>query len=69
MEKEVGGGFRVRNTCIPVADSCHVWQNQYNIAKKKKKKEKKYKNMGKLETFKHCWCFMFGNLDMHSGDI
>ena len=22
MEREVGGGFRIGNTCIPVADSC-----------------------------------------------
>ena len=47
--------------------SCMAKLIQY--CKVKKKKEKKYKNMGKLETFKHCWCFMFGNLDMHSGDI
>ena len=30
-----GGGRGVQdgNTCIPVADSCYVWQNQYNIVK------------------------------------
>ena len=31
MRREVGGGFRMRNTCIPTADSVDVWQNQYNI--------------------------------------
>ena len=30
-----GGGRGVQdgNTCIPVVDSCYVWQNQYNIVK------------------------------------
>ena len=23
MEREVGGGFRMGNTCTPMADSCH----------------------------------------------
>ena len=31
--REVGGGFRMGNTCTPVADSDDVWQNQYNIVK------------------------------------
>ena len=30
---EEGGGFGMGNTCIPVADSFDVWQNQYNIVK------------------------------------
>ena len=29
--REVGGGFRIGNTCTPVVDSC--WQNQYDMAK------------------------------------
>ena len=32
-----GGGFRMGNTCIPVADSFDIWQNQYNIVKFKNK--------------------------------
>ena len=36
--REEGGGFRMGNTCIPVADSC--WQNQYNIVKLKNKIKK-----------------------------
>jgi len=28
--REVGGRFRMGNTCTPVVD---VWQNQYNIVK------------------------------------
>ena len=40
-----GGGFRMWNTCIPVADSFDIWQNQYNIVKFKNKiKLKKKKN-------------------------
>ena len=31
--REKGGGFRMGNTCIPVADSCDVRQNQYDIVK------------------------------------
>ena len=31
--REEGGGFRMGNTCIPVADYADVWQNQYNIVK------------------------------------
>jgi len=26
MEREVGGGFRMENTCTPMADSYNVWQ-------------------------------------------
>ena len=37
MRREEGGGFRMGNTCIPVADSCCIWQNQYNIVKLKNK--------------------------------
>ena len=32
-QKEVGGGFRMGNTCTPVADSCQKWQNQCSIVK------------------------------------
>ena len=31
MKREVGGGFRMGNTCTPMEDSSQVWQNQYNI--------------------------------------
>jgi len=31
--EEVGGGFRMGNTCTPVVDSCDVLQNQHNIVK------------------------------------
>ena len=31
--REVGGGFRMGNTCTPVAVHVDVWQNQYNIVK------------------------------------
>ena len=30
-----GGGFRMGNTCVPMADSFDIWQNQYNIVKLK----------------------------------
>ena len=33
MGREEGGGFRMGNTCIPVADSFDIWQNQNNIVK------------------------------------
>ena len=44
----------MRNTCIPVADSFHIWQNQYNIVKFKNKikflKNKKIKKKLKKEA-------------------
>ena len=41
MGREVGGGFRIGNTCTPVAQiHVDVWQNQYSIVKLKKKKNR-----------------------------
>ena len=37
MGREEGGGFRMGNTCIPVADSFRYLANQYNIVKFKNK--------------------------------
>ena len=37
MERKEGGGFRMGNTCIPVAINVDIWQNQYNIVKLKNK--------------------------------
>ena len=37
MGREEGGGFRMGNTCIPVADSFQYFANQYNIVKFKNK--------------------------------
>ena len=31
--REVGGGFRMRNTCIHMVDSCQCMANPYNIVK------------------------------------
>ena len=41
MKREVGGGFGMGNTCIPMAQ-VNVWQNHYNIVKQNKffKKER-----------------------------
>ena len=33
MGKEVGGGFRMGNTCTPWQIHVNVWQNHYNIVK------------------------------------
>ena len=33
MGMEVGGGFRMGNTCTPWQIHVDVWQNQYNIVK------------------------------------
>ena len=43
MGREVGGGFRIGNSCTPVVDSCQCMAKtiQYCKAKKKKKKKKK----------------------------
>ena len=50
MGREKGGGFRMGNTCIPVADSFRYLAKQYNIVKFKnkiKKKEKRKKERKK----------------------
>ena len=47
MGREVGGGFRMANTCTPVANSCQCMAKpiQYcKVKKKKKKKERKKRN-------------------------
>jgi len=34
MGRELRGGFRMRDTCIPIADSCQrMAKNPYNIVK------------------------------------
>ena len=33
MGREVGGGFRMGNTCTPVADSFQVWQKPLQYCK------------------------------------
>ena len=33
MEREVGGGFRMRNTCTPMADSCECMAKQIQYCK------------------------------------
>ena len=50
MGREVGGGFRMGNTCTPMADSCQCIAKPIEYFKviiiiKKKKKEKKRKTM------------------------
>ena len=40
MGWEVGGGYRIGNSCTPMADSVNVWQNQYSIVKQNKVKIK-----------------------------
>ena len=45
MEREVGGGIGMGNTCKPMADSCQCMTKSTTI--KKKKKEKKNSGEGK----------------------
>ena len=49
MIREEGGGFRMGNTCIPVADSCWYMAKpiQYCKVKKQNKIKKKKKNINK----------------------
>ena len=37
MEREVGGGFRMGNTCTPVADSCSCMAKPIQYCKEKNK--------------------------------
>ena len=40
MGREVGGGFRIGNSCTPVADSCQCMAKPKQYCKVKKKKKK-----------------------------
>ena len=53
MGREEGGGLRMGNTCIPVADHVDIWKNQYNIVKLKNKIKLK-KNNKKNSKNKSC---------------
>ena len=46
MGREVRGGFRMGNTCTPVADSCQVWQKPLQYCKVKINKNEKKINKG-----------------------
>ena len=48
MEREVGGGIGMGNTCKPMADSCQCMTKSTTI-KKKKVKKKKILMLGKTE--------------------
>ena len=54
---EVGGGFRIGNTCTPVADSCWCMAKPIQYCKVKKKKRKKEKNISVIS-------FSLGTLDV-----
>ena len=49
MEREVGGGIGMGNTCKPMADSCQCMTKSTTIKKKKKVKKKKILMLGKTE--------------------
>ena len=53
MEREAGGGIRMRNTCRSMADSCQCMaKKHYNIKKKERKKEKINKSNGIYKKIK-----------------
>ena len=57
-----GGGFRMGNTCIPVADSFWYMANQYNIVKLKKKiktQKRKLKQKQKKTVALHGFILLF----------
>jgi len=47
MGREVGGGFRMGNTCTPVADSCLCMAKPIQYCKVKKNNKKKIKKRKK----------------------
>ena len=64
MGRVVGGGFRVGNSCTPVADSCQCMAKpiQYCKVKKNKiKKRKRKKNSAEFESaeFEYFFCSHF----------
>ena len=44
MGREVGGGFRMGNTCTPVADSCQCMAKPIQYCKVKKNRERESRN-------------------------
>ena len=53
MGREVGGGFRIGNTCTPVVDSCQCMAKQIQYCKVKKKK---YTNLrATFKAKKYLW--------------
>ena len=55
MGREVGEGFRMGNTCTPMADSCNVWQ-----------KPLQYCKVISLQLSNQSWVFM-GRTDTKAG--
>ena len=49
MGREEGGGFRMGNTCIPVADSCRYMEKPIRYCKVKKKK-REYKGWATMAS-------------------
>ena len=45
MGKEEGGGFRMGNTCTPVADSFLIFKNKIIIIKKEEKSKDESKDI------------------------
>ena len=57
MGREVGGGFRMRNTCTPVADACWCMAKpiQYCKVKKNNNNKKKIKKNNRLKKTVEYW--------------
>ena len=49
MGRVVGGGFRVGNSCTPVADSCHCMAKPIQYCKVKKKKKALFQYAAKTD--------------------
>ena len=53
MGREEGGGFRMGNTCIPVADSCWYMSKRIQYCKVKKYNKKRKKKESMIDAIKH----------------
>ena len=50
MEREVGGGIGMGNTCIPKADSCQCMTKTTTIEKKREKEKETYITVYKIDS-------------------
>ena len=68
MGRDMGGGFRMGNTCTPVADSCRCMEKPIQYCKVKKKEKKKEKNSFIFLLKDNCFtelCCLLSNLNVN----
>ena len=68
MGREVGGGFRIGNSCTPMADSCQCMAKPIQCCKVKKKKKERNIS-GALEKKRNTWASVFFKKLQDNSDV